>query len=189
MPGEYVVRWTGGRIGLGASVFHMQGTESPSAALAAATAVRNFFDTLKSQFPPTVSMTFDPEFKNLTAAGVLTSVVPIAAPVQVIGTGAGTFANGTGAMIRWNTSAVVAGRRLLGRTYLVPLVSGAFVSGNVASGNQSTIANAGTALISALASNGTPLQVWSKANAVTGDVITAQVPSRPSSLRTRNDRD
>lgn len=189
MPGEYVIRWTGGRIGAGASVFHMRGTDSPSAAFAAANACRGFFDAIKAHLPLGVTLTPDAEFKNLTAEGVLTSVVPLTAPATVTGTGSGAWANGQGCMIRWNTPAVVSGRRLLGRTYVVPLLGSAFTGGNMNPTIQANIGSAASTLISSLASNGTPLQVWSKAHSVTADVIGGTVPARPQSLRTRNDRE
>lgn len=189
MVAEYTVRWNGGRIGLGASVFHFGGTDSPSAAFAAANAIRSFFDTIKPLLPNTIQITPDPEIRNMTAAGVLTSVVSFTPPATVVGTGTGAWTNGSGGMIRWTTASVVGGRRLLGRTFIVPLNGSSFTGGNLTSAAIGSIVAAGNTLQSAMTANGTPLQVWSKKNAVTSDVIGNAVPSRPSTLRTRNDRE
>lgn len=45
------------------------------------------------------------------------------APAPVTGSGSGTYARGVGAQVRWRTSGIVAGRRVVGSTFIVPMVS------------------------------------------------------------------
>ena len=189
MPSEHVVRWTGGRIGLGASVFHFGGTSSPTSAQNAADAIQAFFGSIRPILPIGVTCLADPEVKVYSAAGVLVDVIPISGRTGQAGSQSGVWANGVGGMIRWNTSAVVAGRRLQGRTFIVPMGSAQFdSSGNITTGARATANTAALTLISALGSNGTPLQIWSRKNAVVTDVLTGAMPTRPSTLRSRNDR-
>lgn len=189
MPSEYVVRWQGGRIGLGATVFHFKGTNSPTAAQAAVNAIDTFFGAINNVIPTGVTTRGDAEVRVLTESGVLTDVLTVTQPATRSGGGGAAYGSGLGAMIRWNTPSVVAGRRLLGRTYVVPMDSTRFTAGNVTGAAQTILTNAGTALIGSMATNGFPLQVWSRKNGVVADVTSCQVPLRPSTLRTRNDRD
>lgn len=190
MVAEYVVRWTGGRIGAGATVFHMNGTSSPTAATAAADAVQAWVTAIRPLIPLTVTMRPDSEMKILAATGELQDIIPISGRVSTTGTQSGVYASGIGGMIRWSTSAVVAGRRLQGRSFLVPMGSAQFgADGNVTNGAQTTGNTAAANLISALAAAGLPLCVWSKKNAVTSPVLSGTLLARPSTLRSRNDRD
>lgn len=189
MPSEYVARWRGGRIGAGASVFHFTGTNSPTTAQSLANAVRQFFVAAAPLIGSGIAIEFDAEVRVLDNNGTLTAVLPVTRPTILSGSGGNDFINGTGGMVRWTTSSIVAGRRLLGRTFIVPMESASFVSGEMTASAQGTLAAAGAALITASQSASAPLVVWSRANAVTAEVINCTVPSRPSSLRTRNDRD
>lgn len=188
MPSEYVVRWSGGRIGSGASVFHFAGTSSPTVAQAAANAVQNFFTAVRSVIPVGITMSFDAEVRVLSESGVLTAVIPVSPPAAVTGNGSGAWANGTGMMVRWNTASVVGGRRLLGRTFLVPIRGSAYTGGNLDPTVIGTVQAAADALIAAMSTGSATLQVWSRKNSVVAAVSGASVPTRPSTLRTRNDR-
>lgn len=189
MPSEYTVRWQGGRIGLGASVFHFAGTNSPTVAQGAANAIKAFFVSISSTIGTGISWQFDPEVRVMSADGTLTAVIPVTAPAAQSATGGTDWTNGSGYMIRWNTASIVGGRRLLGRTFMVPAESGVFLSGNVTGLAIGQVGTACSTLISAMAANSSPLQIWSRKNAITSDVTGFSVPGRPTTLRTRNDRD
>lgn len=189
MPSEYVVRWSGGRIGSGASVFHFAATASPTVAQAAATAIDAFFFAIRAQIPAGITLRGDAEVRVLNADGTLENVLTVTPGAAILGTGTGAWANGIGGMVRWNTASVVNGRRLIGRTFIVPLRSGAFTSGELGGTALAEIQAAATALVGAMSGASAALQVWSRTNATVSEVISAQVPTRPSGLRTRNDRE
>lgn len=66
-------------------------------------------------------------------------------------TAAGPYSGASGALCRWTTGAVLNGRRLTGRTYLVPLAgTHYFTDGSLVGSAITTIQNAGNALIAAL---------------------------------------
>lgn len=72
---------------------------------------------------------------------------------NVTGSGAGAYSGASGAVVEWLTNGIVAGRRVTGKTFLVPL-SGAFDStGSLSTGALTALQNAAAALIAALTPN------------------------------------
>lgn len=189
MPLEYTARWTGGRIGSGATVFHFRPVGGAAGAQAAATACRDFINAIRAYLPASVTVSFDPEARLLSVDGTLEAVYPIVPPAAVVGSGPTTFANGTGVLIRYSTAAIAAGRRLQGRMFLVPAVSGVFAVGEVTAAVRGAIDAAGATFLTALNSAGPGLVVWSRTAQVFADVTAIQTQSRPTVLKTRNDRD
>lgn len=62
------------------------------------------------------------------------------------------YSGASGAVIRWNTDGILNGRRLVGRTYFVPLTSSVYQSdGSLSSAAQASLQAAATALITAYA--------------------------------------
>lgn len=111
-----------------------------------------------------------------TAPSVLTS-----------GPHSNNFPGGAGAQIQWLTSLIVAGRRVRGSTFLVPLVVTAYDSnGSLQTATQGAIQSAGTALIAALAGE---LKVFSRPRptiaGANAQVIASRVPDLAVSLRSR----
>src|ERR1043166_2204834 len=114
------VQWTTGIGGTGLSVFY---TLDP---VDVTTELGTFFGAIKSQFPNVVTWQVPSTGDMLDSeTGVLvggwsggTGATTIAAG------GTGAYVAGTGALIRWGTGSVVAGRRLRGRTFLCPLLTG-----------------------------------------------------------------
>lgn len=189
MPLEYTVRWTGGPIGVGASVLHFVSVGSSASAQAVADATRVCFEAIKGQIPTAVSISYDAEVREISNAGALVAVYPVTAPLVTTPTGVGPYAAGTGAMVRHSTGIVVGGKRLQGRTFIVPILSSNYSSvGSIAGGTQTTISNAFTALRTTTAGVGSSLAVWSRANASTAAVTGSACLGRVSALRTRNDR-
>lgn len=102
----------------------------------------------------------------------------------------GSWAAGVGATATWETGDIRNGRRLRGRTFLVPLWTGAFGVGQLGSTAQANLQAAATIMVNACASAGHPLQVWSRPTAkhpVGGlsTVISATVKSQTATLRGR----
>lgn len=189
MPQEYVARWAGGRIGVGASVFHFQSIAGGSAAQGCANAVRTLFAAFASALPDDVLITFDPEVRDLANDGTLTAVYPVTPPSSVAGASTASFLNGSGALIRHSTASIVNGRRLLGRTFLVPYAPGSFgTNGDLSSTSQATLNTAFATFKTQAASAGANFAVWSRANSLVADVTASNAVARPTTLRTRNDR-
>lgn len=188
MPYEYTVRWSGARIGSGASVFHFRPAGGATGAATIGTATRTFFEAVKGLLPSAVTLSYDREVRQLANDGTLEAVFPVAQQNVTVGTGS-AYVNGAGGCIRWTTDVVSGGRRQQGRTFLVPMSTAAFQAGEVSSASIGTVGTAAAAYITSLDSGGVDLLVWSRKNGTTADVIAGALLSRPSSLRTRNDRD
>jgi hypothetical protein len=102
-------------------------------------------------------------------------------------TAAAAYSGSSGACIDWLTSLIVAGRRVQGRTFVVPLTGVSYQSDGTLAGTTITILqNAATALIVALAGE---LKVFSRPNATrvgaAATVIAARVPDMAAVLRSR----
>lgn len=186
---EYSVQWSGARIGSGASVMHA-GTDEPSTILAQAFAakVNTFFGAIAKYLPNVITIQFPNEVKVFEGNGTLIGVETITAPPQVNATGTAPFINGAGGCVRWNTGAVAGGRRIVGRTFIVPMVSDAFQTGNTKATTQGDF---NTAINGYLAnSTGVDLRpaVWAKSQSLAYPITSGALLNRPSTLRTRNDR-
>lgn len=100
---------------------------------------------------------------------------------------AAPYSGSSGAVIEWQTSLIVAGRRVLGKTFIVPLVQTQYDSnGSLSTTCVNTLTNAGNALIVALAGE---LKVWSRPRpAMAGaaaTVIGCRVPDLAVVMRSR----
>jgi hypothetical protein len=103
------------------------------------------------------------------------------------GTSAGAYAAGTGAFIKWNTGSVVAGHRVVGRTYIAPILGAGYdTDGTIAGGYLTILQNAATAL----AGSG-KIYVWHRPSgpgATDGQMVlitSATVPDKVTSLASR----
>jgi hypothetical protein len=119
--------------------------------------------------------------------GELTGTWTSGSVVGFTGTDTGTWVAGVGARINWLTAGIVAGRRVQGRTFVVPLGSGAFGTGGLPL--TTTIDYLGawaTNLLDEVPGN---LQIWSRpsgARAGSKHTITsAFIPVEGTMLRSR----
>lgn len=183
---QYRARWSGGRIGSGYSVFNVDGAIGNDLQ-GVADEIRLWFSSRSSALPNDVTISFEAEVKELTVAGNLISIGAVTAPGSVTGGYSGDWSSSSGRVVRWTTADVVGGRRLIGHTFLVPSAQFTDSSGSVLAGTISADATAHAALIAGLSGNGTPLVVWSRRYATTGEVTLGQTLARPVSLRSRND--
>lgn len=116
--------WEGGPGLPGYSQFYHSISDPVSAsAQAGANAVREFFSHIVSLIPDEVTVTVDPIAQILNeATGVVSTEVTVGtAPAVVTGVYSGGWSRQVGILVEWATGTFVAGRRLRGRTYLVPL--------------------------------------------------------------------
>jgi predicted secreted protein len=91
---------------------------------------RKFFDDLKVCLPNQVTVLVQPEAEDIDVAsgdmvGVWSAVVTPAV-VQGTASAATGWAAPTGANVTWNTAGVRNGRRVRGRTFIVPMTTGAY---------------------------------------------------------------
>ena len=186
---EYTVQWTGGRIGLGFTNWHIH--ESGADNLAAiSTAIRTWYDAVNNTIPNSITNTFPAEVKVLDeSTGTLENAVPVTPLSPLTGGGSGTYSANTGRLVRWNTGEVAGGRRITGRTFLVPNIGTAFdSSGSVAASTLSTDNTAHAALLAATQAGDFPqLVVWSKKNGSVHFIRQGVTLAKATTLRRRND--
>jgi len=154
------------------------------------TPFKTFFNSAVGNYLPNgTTLTFPSSGDIINeATGQITGAWTGTAPTPLTsGAAATSFAGGAGAQVQWQTSLIVGGRRVLGRTFLVPLIPTAFDNnGSIGNTVLGLIKGAGDALILALAGE---LKVFSRprptiagANAT---VISCRVPDLAVSLRSR----
>jgi hypothetical protein len=188
------VVWSGNAVvGPTLSTFYAQDTSPGFPA-----AVRSLMASL-STFIPTGTQIVVPNNGDVInpATGALTGAwTDGAAPAAVTCSGTGVYAKGVGAQIRWRTSSIVAGRRVQGSLFVVPLISAMFDSdGTLTATNQQSIATAANSYVTAA-----PYAVvWSRPSAgnpsatppsparagSTCLIVGSSVPDRPSWLLSR----
>nr|CRY96522.1 hypothetical protein [uncultured prokaryote] len=184
--------WSGFEGGPGYTVFHFGGGGGViSDAAQVANRVRDGFDTLKSVLPNNLVIRVRPEVEEIDeSTGMLTGYQGVEGLVQVSGASGGTYAAPVGAVVNWNTNDVRDGRRIRGRTFLVPLASGAFfTNGTVSSTTRTTL----TAFADALTGTDfdSELVVWSRPKNGSGGVAASvtgyRVSPKAAVLRSRRD--
>lgn len=187
MPAQYRVIWSTLGGGTGYSVFHFTEAGTSPAAQQIADDVGEFFEDLQVGTPNDVSWSFDSEVLDLSDAGVLTAVWPVTPPAPLAGVGTGIYARAQGIRIDWSTDAIVAGRRLSGRTFIVPQVAATFdANGLIEPTSQGGLETAADNFLAATALN-RPLRVWSRTHATSSVVTGRSVPPQGAILRGRRD--
>lgn len=126
-------------------------------------AIEQAYFALKTVIPPGVTIsvagsgdTFD------DATGTLTGSWSAGAPVSFVGQATEPrVAAGVGACVTWNTGLIVNGRRLRGRTFIVPLSVAAYENdGTLTSGTLGFLQSFATALVAS-----GPLGIWHRPSA------------------------
>lgn len=154
--------------------------------------VRAFFDDIKGLLPSVVTMTVAQEAAILDEAtgDLIGYAAADTAPAVVVGAQAGIYSAPSGAAITWQTGTVAKGRRLRGRTFIVPLAGNQYdLTGTLASTCIGTLNTAATTLRTA--TTGPQLVVWSRPGAsgggVIGPVTGSRVADKSAVLRSRRD--
>jgi hypothetical protein len=122
---------TGGQVGTGYITFYAAGSTTLAAWITAATTfIQSAWGTgAGGGLPSGVTIQGDGVIDELDpATGDLTGSQAVTPPGVISGAGTGTYAAPTGACVSWLTSGFVNGRRLRGRTFIVPVVSSKFQS-------------------------------------------------------------
>lgn len=167
----------------GVSTFYLD----PADASAVADVVA-FFNAIKGHLPSSVSVSVGGSGDSIEdSTGALTGGWTQAGASVIQGTGgSGSYAAGTGYRVVWNTTDIVNGRRLKGSTFIAPAYGQIYgADGTIDATPLATAQTAATTLATAGA-----LKVWHRpspggSNGTSGTVLSASVPDRVSSLRSR----
>lgn len=164
------------------------GTHDPTIAMGD---VATLFSALASRIPNSVTLAIEPEVAYIEDSdGEAQGFDSVGTPPTITQpTGSGIYSAPTGASIEWTTGAVKNGRRVTGRTYLVPLVGSAFeADGTLAAAARTQLQSA--ASVYAITGDATNV-VWSRpVNGAGGSsypVSGANVADKAAVLRTRRD--
>ena len=111
--------------------------------------LRDFFAANSVYIPALVRVDVSALCEHFDDDGTKTDVITASGTTsQVAGTAAGAFNEAAGAWINWVCNQFVAGRRVVGRTFMVPLGSAAFQSdGTLLTAYQTALQAAGNTLI------------------------------------------
>ncbi len=148
--------------------------------------LKTFFTALQSFFPAPLVWTIPGNGDLIDeATGTLSGTwVNAGGGGSVSASGAAQYAAGCGAYVNWRTGAVIGGRRLMGRTFLAPLMNGIYdSSGNIVNASLSTMQTAANAVVTA-----GNLRIWHRPGGGVGQAVApaaATIPDQVTSLRTR----
>lgn len=176
------VGWQTGVGGSGVSVFY-----SPFG-VDMTTDLATFFNALKAQFPTVVTWDIPGSGDVIDeVSGKITGAWTAGTAATITATGAGNYAGGTGAYIKWQTAGIVNGHRVRGRTFLVPIVVTSYdAQGTIAAAAQTLYNTTATTL----AATGKML-IWHRPTSSTSNdgsshpVVAGSSPDKVTSLRTR----
>lgn len=88
-----------------------------------------FANDIKAEMPPTVTLSVEGHGDVINDTdGVLTGSWTASEPDSVVGIATGVYAAPAGASIAWLTETILDGRRIKGRTYVVPMATGQYQS-------------------------------------------------------------
>jgi len=152
--------------------------------------VRAFWDACKGFLPSDVTIQVENTGDELdSVTGALVNEFTTAAVAPVTGTSSAVYAAAVGALANWKTSVVVAGSRLRGKTFIVPVTAGFFTTaGALTLECTATIETAGGTLI---ADQSSSFVVWHRpVNGAGGNyalVASVTAPTTASVLRSRRD--
>ena len=152
----------------------------------AAADLGTMFTSLAGQFPSGLTVTIPNNGDTIDdATGALTGTWSAGSVVTMVASGTSTHAAGVGCYINWKTSAIVGGRRLMGRTFLAPLTNTLYDSqGTINSASLGPITTAANLVVA-----GGDLRVWHRPVGGSGGSsaapVAAAVPDQVTSLRSR----
>lgn len=206
------LRWSGFVGAPGYSVFHFRdfdtgGGGDPTTqaqAQAAAGRVRNFFNGTKFLFPNTVTFHIENDVEIIEdTTGEIQGYHNVTGLTDVVGeAGASTgYSAAVGAVVNWRTNAVRRGRRLRGRTFLVPLSSTCYENNGSLNASCLTALNTAAAGLIATTASEPELGVYARPHRTKNtdgswttvpdgewaDVTAFNVPDMTAVLRSRRD--
>ena len=186
-------RWTGFSGAPGYNVFHFDAaTEGAGpSAQACADELRTFYTAIVGRMPSGVSVNIESAVELIDESnGRLVDFEQITPGSPITGSLSGGYSSATGACVNWLTDGVRNGRRLRGRTFLVPLAGGAYDSDGTLSGPTLTTLQGAA---DALAASVVDLQVYGRptgpgaTDGYAEGVTAARIADKTAVLRSRRD--
>lgn len=186
-------RWSGFSGAPGYTILHFDAAVSGNVdgAENAATGTRAFFNSISALLPSAVRLDVEPAVELIEeSSGELVDVFTVPTPAVLSGTQTGGFSSATGACVTWSTVGVRNGRRVKGRTFLVPLAGSQYeADGTLTSASINTLTTAAQALIA----HTSDLHVFGRPSAsgatdgASYTVTSARVTDKTAILRSRRD--
>lgn len=189
---QLTFRWNGFTGSPGYTRMKFLGELTQADANTAAANMRTFLAAALATFAPAgSSITCDSTVQLYDGSGLQTGELALTSiPSAIAPTGAGTYAGGAGAVVNWLTSAFHLGRKVRGRTFLVPLTGTAFqADGTLATAYQSTLQTAANnfAISSPTPAVFSQKHVGGSTQSMIAVITGATVPDRTAILRSRRD--
>jgi hypothetical protein len=186
------VNWTNFPGAPGVSTFYLDPTTTNMAHL------KTFFNSIKDVFPNglTTEVPNSGDVIDSATNHIVGGWIGSGGGTQTSIAGANAYSGTSGGLVRWQTNAILNGRRLAGRTYLVPLERAQYdLNGSLAASFITLVGTAAATLIAAYAGSlvmyGPPRNAGTlgptdpgKA-AITGPVISAVIPDLAAVMRSR----
>lgn len=185
-------QWTGFPGAPGYSNFFFEVAGDVGEQLGAPAAVRTAFSSILAELPSGVSVQVSPtvEYIDETTGQLQDYGDAEETPQAVNGSASGNYAGPAGAVVNWQTATVRDGRRVRGRTFIVPLASSAFQSdGTLGSSTITTLNNFASNILGG-SSNPNRFVVWGRPSSspgVAAPVTGYRVPDMAAVLRSRRD--
>jgi hypothetical protein len=156
--------------------------------------VETFISTIKADLPNVVQLSVDGDCDIIeeTTGELLGTLNGVPGAAQSGTAGAGGYAGASGAVVTWRTGGIRNGRRIRGRTFIVPLYSNKYGADGTLDG--ATVTNLTTAATALSDLTGSPdLGVWARptgpaaTDGVWHVVTSFTVPDLAAVLRSRRD--
>lgn len=150
-----------------------------------------WIQSLQMRVPPTVTLQVDPTVEVIEdTTGDLVGFFNAGQTEPRVGTGTGAYSAASGACVNWYTGGIRNGRRVRGRSFIVPLAGSALgTDGSIDETQLAGLRTATTALLDAAGSG--DLGVWSRpssplvADGAWYAVTAFTIPDRAAVLRSR----
>lgn len=189
---KHTITWTGFLGAPGYSNFFTNASDD----VAFHTALNTWKGTWAANLPDDVTLTLQAEVSQLDeATGVQTGAFSIGSDTVTQGANTGGYSAASGVVVHWLTGGFVAGRRVKGRTFMVPISGGAYqTNGTIDENALSFMRTSTNTFQNAVQGN---MIVWARPfagkpgkPARTGsshDVTSWQIPDKVAILRSRRD--
>lgn len=195
-------RWSGFSGAPGYSAFHFSsdagfwdggifGDEAQIAAEAAASRVRSAFSEMNTRLPEGVTVSIEPGVEVIDSdSGEIQGMIDLENNYSITGAGNGGYAGPAGVVVNWRTNDYRFGRRIRGRTFLVPITTVSYQDdGTITTNALEFFRDFGTTMIGS--GGGPTFGVWSRPRNGSGGVfataVSSNVPDMVAILRSRRD--
>lgn len=186
---QLTARYTGFTGATGWTRFKFIGSLDNTQTAACAARARAFLNVVAGWMPNGTFYNFDPTATHHADDGTLMDELAYGSvPTQIVGASSAKYPGGVGVVVNWITGTVHGGRKIRGKTFLVPLTSDAFTAtGSVNPTLVSDVNTAATAL-----ATGTPALCINSQHAshdtagpMSAEVISGKVSTLPAELHSR----